>query len=251
MNNGQLLPETAYWNGTWEAPPGKAKGCLPKRHEPGEVCGFWRDIPDARVIPISEWDDYLDKGIDLQMSSAYMYSQASVGSCAAEGVNAGVEVMQGVSGMPQTLFNPYGMYHYTSGGRDNGSTLSDNLSFARDRGCFPEVYWPRTEGWRKEPNEDAQDAALQHRIDEYWEIENWEEMGSALLQRFAVYAAYAGHAWLAVAVVNKQQLKYRNSWGEDWGDHGYGIINQSRVQFQYGIYAIRTTLWLPDSAKET
>ena len=155
--------------------------------------------------------------------------------------------MRDVEGLDPELFNPLFMYHTTSGGQDRGSTLADNLRFAREKGCCPEAVWPRAKGFRATPSEEAYAAAKNYRIDEFYEISNAVELGSALFQRFAVYAAYSGHAWLTVRQMNRQQIKWRNSWGTSWGDQGFGILNVSRVQFSYGIFAIRSTVVEADS----
>ena len=242
------LPETPYWNGSWQMmPPGKSKGAKRRTTRPGEKCGFFRELHDVDVIPIEEWDEWLASDIDLATNILHTYDQDGIGSCAAEGVNGCVENMISVQGQTPPLFNPYGMYHFTSGGRDQGSTLEDNLEFARDRGCIRAELWPRSKGFRARPSDEALEDAKRFRIDEYYEVENWEELGSALFQKFAGYAAYTGHAWEAVRPVNKTQLKWHNSWGEEWGDGGYGIINANRVQFSYGIFVVRSVLWVPDN----
>jgi len=42
---------------------------------------------------------------------------------------------------------------------------------------------------------------------------------------------YGGHAVCAVGFDDKTQLvKFKNSWGESWGDHGYGYISYDYVR---------------------
>lgn len=242
-----LQPETPYYNGKWIMPPGRPRGVREVYSEPGKVCGLFSEQRNLDVIPVEEWDEYLEKSVDLQLNSKYIFDQDGVGSCGSEGKDACSEIMLSVqSGEDPPLFNPFGTYFYVSGGRDQGSSLQDNVEFAKTRGSFREELHPRSLGWRQEPSEEAKADALNYRWDEVYQVMNWEELGSANFQGFVGYCAYAGHAWAGIRPVNKSQYLWRNSWGEDWGNKGYGVINANRIQFQWGIFVVRTMLWVPE-----
>jgi len=215
---------------------------------PGQHCGFLSDNAATlgiSLIPQAEWPALInDIGDGLKQNSNWAYDQGQVGSCASEGANGLVDVIRDREGQPKVRFNPYGTYQENdvSGGRDQGSTLGDNMRSVRIRGCHPASLHPRSLGWRARPSAASYAAALHYRVDEYYEIRNWTEMGSALLQGFCVFTAYPGHAWIMLALKNIQQGLWRNSWSEQWGDGGYGIINASRLQINYGAYCCRTTI---------
>jgi hypothetical protein len=248
----ELLPETGLGpSGELIAPPGRRKGLNFDVLHPGKDCGFFGDIKDVDIIPEEDWEAYLEEGLEQDSkyglgveynSQVSLYDQNGYGSCAAEGVCGLTETMRDVAGLDHVLFNPLGTYHTTGGGRDNGSSLIANMNFVRRFGCFPEAVHPRSKGYRAKPSGAAYEAAMPYRIDEFYEIRNQIEFGSALLQRFGVYAGYSGHAWFAPRLMNRSQIKWRNSWGTSWGDRGYGILNFSRVMWGYGCYAVRTTL---------
>ena len=247
-----LQPETGLDRaGNLIAPPGRRKGLNYDTLRPGKDCGFFRDIQGIDIVPEEDWEAYLEEGLQQDPefglgvevnSQDSLYDQNGFGSCAAEGVCGLTETMRDVAGLDHVLFNPLGTYHTTGGGRDNGSSLIANMRFAREFGCFPESVHPRSLGYRVRPDGAAYEAALPYRIDEFYEVSNRLEFGSALMQRFGVYAGYSGHAWFTVRLMNKLQIKWRNSWGTSWGDRGYGILNFSRVQWSYGCYAVRTTI---------
>lgn len=234
------LPETWLPETPLTPPPGRKLGALTRNDRPGENCGYWAEQSDTYIIPQEEWGEWIEAGIDLRKNCNMVFDQNGIGSCAAEGACGALDITRDVAGLPFVEFSPLFTYHTTSGGSDRGSTLNDNLRELKTTGACPEAIWPRSKGFRAKPSEEAYEAAKAYRIVEYYEIRNWLEMGSAMLQRFPVYAAYAGHAWVALKPVNTRQLTWRNSWGTSWGDGGYGVLNASRVQFSYGIYAIRT-----------
>jgi len=237
-----LLPETGLdSSGELILPPGLAKGLNDDIRHPGKDCGFFKDISDTVVIPQEEWQPFIDAGLTLRHNSRFLFNQKMIGSCGSEGKDAAVEIVRDAAGLEPIEFNPYGTYYYVSGGSDRGSSLIDNMKSGRERGSFPASLHPRSLGWRVKPSAEAHEAALHYRIDEFYEVRNWVEFGSALLQRFAVYAGYSGHAWVADWLPNLTQVGWRNSWGTSWGDNGFGILNSSRIMWNYGCYAVRTT----------
>ena len=117
------------------------------------------------------------------------------------------------------------------------------MKISREKGDVPDALWPRSQHkWNDVPSSthEATKARKKYRIHEFYEINNAVEAASALFADHAVYAAYPGHAWELIGVLSTQQALWRNSWGESWGDKGYGVINWSTITFQYGLFAIET-----------
>ena len=147
-----------------------------------------------------------------------------------------------VLNLPDVRLNPYFGYHTTSHGRDNGSSIDENLEFARKYGIASQAVWPRSRGWRTEPSNEAKADALKYRIAEFYDIASWEEFGSALLLGFPVVFGYSGHSVLATSLVDTGRFEYLNSWGQ-WGDEGYGVLQASKIYWPYGAFAIRTVTY--------
>jgi len=227
-------------------PPGCGKGLRMRDTLPGQVCGCASDLPEFDVIPVDQWDDYIASGVTMKDEVNWIYNQGQVGSCAAESACGGLDLARSICGYRPVKFNPYATYHYSSGGSDRGSTLTENLRLLRTMGAFPESVWPRSNGWQRKPSTEAHEAAKLYRILEFYEVRSWEEFGSALLHRYPVYWGYSGHAILAVELLNKSQLLYRNSWGENWNNGGFGVANSSQVIWNYGVFLIINSV-LPDS----
>ena len=222
---------------TFIIPAGKAAGCLPRTSKPGGVCPLAAEhIP---LIPRSEWDS-LAKGISLRPYVREILDQDGVGSCATESTTQGVMVARAAAGLPHVSLNPWSIYWYTSGGRDGGSSIDENLAYVPEHGICPTELHPRSKGWRAKPSDAAMDAAMAYRIEEFYDITTVDEMVSALLTGFPVVYGAAGHSVLKVAHLDASKGLDVNSWSTAWGDKGCGVwATYSRINWAYGAFAIR------------
>jgi len=220
-------------------PPGYKTGCLPRKSRFGEVCDPLEKA--IEIIPVDRWQKLIGE-VDLRPKTPDPpYDQNGYGSCACESSSGSVETVRVAAGLPRVRLNPYFVYHTTSGGRDNGSNIDDNLVFVREHGIAPESVWPRSHGPWKTPSAEAKKEALKYRILEFYDIANWEEFGTALLLGFPVVFGYSGHSVLATSLIDENRLEYLNSWG-NWGDQGFGVLRSSSIMWQYGAWAVRSVI---------
>jgi len=219
-------------------PPGKATGCLPRNTRFGQTCPIFGER--IKVIPQAEWKDYVGQ-ISLRPFVKQVLDQDGVGSCATESTTQGVMSGRVFAGLPFVLLNPWFIYYTTSGGRDQGSSIDDNLAFVREHGIAPESVWPRSKGWRTKPSAEAVEAAKEFKIAEFYDIASIEEMVSALLLGYFVVYGSKGHSVLKVEHLDDSKGLDVNSWSTSWGDGGFGVWATYReVNWAYGAFAIRT-----------
>ena len=221
-------------------PPGKAKGCLPRTTRFAQKCLAFSD--SIEVIPRAKWADLIPKQPGLRECVTEIFDQDGVGSCATEATTQAVQIARAFAGRQWVQLNPWYLYHTTSGGRDNGSSIDENLEFARESGIAPMEVWPRENGWKATPSAEAVDAAKDYRLDEYFDIGSIEEFGTALLLGMPVVYGRKGHALCAVRLQDKNTILYANSWDASWGDRGFGEDALSSVNFKYGAFAVRTVV---------
>jgi len=216
-------------------PPGYKAGCLPRKSKAGQ----WCPLASERIetIPQGEWANLLDD-ITLSQHVKVVLDQGQVGSCATESCTQSIMMTREMEGQPFELLNPWFIYHTSSGGRDSGSSVDENLVFAREKGVAPESVWPRSKGWRATPTAEAYEAALDYRIEEFYDVQSVLEIGSCLLKGHVVVFGWSGHSVAFTDMISPTKGRYINSWG-NWGDQGFGTLNFSSVNFGYGCWAIR------------
>lgn len=222
----------------WENSEGRIAGLLPRESKPGEWCPLFSE--KINVIPKREWSDILDdpNHVTLRSSVPVVLDQDGVGSCAAESATQTVMTLRSFHGQNFDLLNPWGLYHYSSGGRDGGSNLDTNCKYLRELGVPPESVWPRSKGFRARLSEEAKEAAKSFRIIEYYDIQTVEEFGTALLLGYPVSYGRRGHSIMGTDLVSEREFRMCNSWG-DWKDAGFDVESFSGINWGYGAWAIR------------
>lgn len=221
-------------------PIGRKPGCkLDKWSKIMDRCASIRET-NITIIPENYWDELSSSQWHQIKTERYLYTsdQNGIGDCAAESKDNTKHALDTFHGQPLIIYNPLGTYYTTSGGRDNGSVIGDNLEFGREKGCFPEEVWSRSNGWKKQPSNEAYEIASYFKIREFFYVEDIKEFVSALLQGYYVHAGYSGHAVSFCCYMGRGVLKFKNSWG-DWGENGFGTLKASQINFGYGAYAYK------------
>jgi hypothetical protein len=222
----------------WEDSEGRVAGLEYRETKPGEVCPLFSE--KIKVIPTREWSDILEdpNRITLRSSVPVILDQDSVGSCAAESATQCVMTSRSFHGQSFVSLNPWGLYAYSSGGRDGGSNLDTNCEYLRDKGVPPLDLWPRSKGWRPKPTGEAAAEARKYRIVEFYDIQTAEEFGTALILGFPVSYGRRGHSIMGTDLVNDREFRMCNSWG-NWGDQGFAVESFRGINWGYGAWAIR------------
>lgn len=195
------------------------------------------------VIPQDQWPAYIEgqdgeEQLHVERYVKYILNQGSVGSCGGEGITGAIMAAENQSGQTPTKLNGYFPYHWSSGGYDQGSTLSENIRVVQQRGVASEAVWPRSNGFRREPSQAAKDDAKQHTLLKIEQIRGWAEFGTALLLGWPVYFGYTGHAIFGARLIALNRFDYVNSWGYGFGENGVATISNSRIQWGYGVYVV-------------
>lgn len=203
---------------------------------------FPRD--EFQVIPVNEWADWLTgpDAVNLRPFVKFILNQHGVGSCGSEAMVQCIMILRAIARQDPELLNPWFAYHFVSGGRDQGSSLPDNVNFALEHGIPSQLVFPRSLSWRSKPNEAAHEDALKYMLLEVFRIRTWEEFGTCLLIGMPAYFGYSGHAIAGVTLLSTTRLQYANSWDKTWGDKGFGTISKNSIYWAYGVYGFRVVV---------
>ena len=222
--------------------------------------GWLPDLPDQRDFVYAAPrppKKKLPTRADLRKLCPPVYDQGQLGSCTANAIGAAVEfglLKQNKTQdfMPSRLFIYYNervIEHSINS--DNGAMIRDGIKTVNKQGVCPEKHWPYDiNRFAEKPSPSCYIEALNHQVLSYQRVSrNILQMKGCLADGFpfvfgfTVYESFesatvtktgklnmpkknesqaGGHAVLAVGFDDKtRRFIVRNSWGTDWGQHGY------------------------------
>ena len=226
----------------------KVGACVPDRADHGH----------GRYSATQWQPDELPAFVDLRPHLTAVEDQGEVGSCTANALAGALEYlekrMNGAEGRVSRLFiywNERDAEGSTS--KDQGAALSDGIKVLKGDGACSEDTWQYSkDNVFEQPADEAYQEGKEHTIDEAHQVQiELHDMRHCLSEGYPfvfgleVYDAFqeegnhghistpqpgthqhcGGHAMLAVGYSDKDEVfLVRNSWGPNWGDHGYCYI---------------------------
>lgn len=218
--------------------------------------GWRRDLPDHRdvkyrvVKPIT-----LPPSIDLRSFCEPVYDQGDLGSCTANAIAAHLDFNRRKQG--ETAITPSRLFIYYNErlmegtiDSDAGATIRDSIKEIVKYGACRESSWPYIlSKFAVKPSKMVYRWAIDFRALTYLRVDRDQElMQQCLAKRYpfvvgiSVYSSFyegnstgqiplppsndkfeGGHAIMIVGY-NEKGFIFRNSWGDSWGDRGYGYL---------------------------
>jgi len=227
----------------YEIPDGKKTGCLPRTTKVGSVSAAFRPMSEVMdLLPRSQWRDRL--GISIRPHVPIIHNQNGEGSCAGNSsVLAGVEILRSMNNQDFVHISPSSLYKQSGRGRDEGSSLEDNLIFLRDVGCVPVEMWGGELGWNKSYPPGFREEAAKYQVDEWFDLGTFDEFMTALFLGFpisyGVFWGSGGHAICAVEPIFENGVwgcVFANSWGINWGEQGFGKMWEPQITKGLGYF---------------
>ncbi len=219
--------------------------------------------PNTPIIPRAQWP----KVRKLMTFLHPVYDQYVIGQCASSCCCGVAETAAYLRGIPYPKLSAGDLYARVNGGRDNGSTLEDNIAEITANGVAPASIVPYV--WdRRAPHKDAATVAARKKyrvMEAYW-CPNFDSMVSAVLQGYSVGTGLMWgnnfkpdkDGWLptkligqagghSIEVYGMEQradgtigVWIRNSWTNSWGFAGDCCIPETLFSGQItGYYAVR------------
>ena len=230
-------------------------GYIPDRFDPRD---FWyRDHlhdPNAQ-LPLL---------VDLRPISPPIYTQGKLNSCSANAIAALLEIERAKAGLPDFLPSRLFLYYNERSiegnpGLDNGARIRDGIKSIAAQGVCHEQDWPYDlSRFDEQPPDFCYDEAITYRALQYYRLENGNlgefkhclATGYPFVFGFQVYKTLdwfspsngvvptptgrepylGGHGVCAVGYDDPRRLFIiRNSWGPQFGDHGYYYMSYDYV----------------------
>jgi C1A family cysteine protease len=197
----------------------------------------------------------LPKKADISLKCPPVYQQGDLGSCVANSVGGNIEFIRMFQKLkvytPSRLFIYYNAREMEGTiDEDSGCTIRDGIKTVANLGVCPETIWEYfIPNFAIKPPTHCYQEALNSQVINYRRIGyTLSEMKSCLVEGFPfiigvdVFENFpmetetgiipmpkgeciGGHAMLVVGYDDDARVfKIRNSWGEEWGESGYGYI---------------------------
>lgn len=218
---------------------------------------YFPDLPDKRDYYYSyTTGDPLPETVDMRHDMSRVEDQGDIGACTANAWVGAIEYIDKVKDRHYRNWSRLFLYYneralYGEEKQDNGAYIRDGAKALAAEGICLETHWIYdVSKFAQKPPETCYEEGLEHQAIRYSRVDQTEEaILSALAHKhpivmgFTVYESFeadavrktgkvpmpqsgerplGGHAVLMVGYDRgKKTFIVRNSWGSDWGDHGY------------------------------
>lgn len=257
---------------------------LPKTSLSTNKYGWKPDLPDHRdlVIQFSTTNENASQ-VDLRAQCPPVYDQGQLGSCTSQALAAAYqfdELKQRTTDafMPSRLFiyyNERSREHQTS--HDSGASIRDGIKVINQLGVCHEQLWPyQIEKFAVKPPSNCYDDAKTHLSLTYRRVKQTKNQLKAALQEgypivcgISLFKSFespevtstgqvslpqpdeslvGGHCILIVGYNDEtNQWIFRNSWGTNWGDQGYGYLPYKYLALKS---KLATDFWIVETVSQ-
>jgi C1A family cysteine protease len=224
--------------------------------------GWRRDLPDHRDENYKVIFDrkVMPRMLDLSANCPRTEDQGGLGSCTANAATSAMEFLYKKVGKSQPELSRRFLYFATRvwiahglPGDDSGAQIRDVMKALAKYGVCLETTWPYDiDQFSVSPSQQAREDALTHQITKYSRLPNVSTIRACMAQGYPAVGGFSvpasmmdeetsktgivklpgkneefigGHCVFFVGYDDyKQLLKFQNSWGESWGDDGFGYL---------------------------
>jgi C1A family cysteine protease len=208
------------------------------------------NVPQCRYIRSD-----LPRKVDMRRNMPPVYDQGRLGSCALNAIAGAVQFHETRIGLPMLMPSRLQMYYMFRESKglvdiDTGCSFDDVIALVQENGFCTEKEWPyNISNFAVHPNEACEKVSHDHTITHFERIctnlmemkkelsqgtpvlfgiqtfDNWRGLNATVPLPTSSSQSVGGHGILAVGYDDDlKHVIFRNSWGEAWGDNGYGYV---------------------------
>jgi hypothetical protein len=177
------------------------------------------------------------------------HDQGPTNYCWAHGVNRAVEVQRLYQGLTPTLLAAESIAVPITGGRNRGGGAGEAIDQYAKVGACRQTLWPQNDRNILHAKDGWAEDRKNHRVLQWLKVNTWEEQITLALHRIPVAIGLDWWNHLvcqldAVILPNGQiGIGIDNSWGPDWGQNGYGILDEKHGRATLGAVAPYQVTW--------
>jgi hypothetical protein len=238
------------------------RGAVPRDYDiqPEE---FFAPPGEMPLIPKSEWSDRIKEQEKhksrisdvLLRAGVPATNQKSDGYCWSYSSSGCVIALRALSGQSYLKLNPHAPAAIIKRGANQGGWCGLSAAWLREHGIPTEEFWPANSRSLSHDTPEMRANAALHKVTEDWfdlarplhgQKLTFEQVATCLLNNVPVALDFNhwSHSVMGSDLVEVEPgdfgIRIRNSWGDGWGEKGFGIM-RGRKALPDGAIGIRVT----------
>jgi hypothetical protein len=245
-NAGQQLIEAHHRLSPYDDAP--SPGCLPRRTPYGYTPGATLATAIIPIIPRSKWRSMIENPDqpflhDLTNNVLPPHDQGKTNYCWAHGSIRALETLRVYEGQQPLILSAESVAVPLTRGRNRGGSPDEALRQIRDYGACRQELWPHNNRDQESAKPGWETDALQYRILDWMDVNGWDAQVTLALHRIpvAIGLGWWGHLVCQLDPVilpdGSIGIGIDNSWGADWGENGYGVLDEKHGTADLGAFA--------------